>query len=89
MKDLKEELLSLAQSWNASGEHDGTTLEERYFMSDAALDDFARNHELIDQQGNFSVKKIESACDCRVVYDYVGANPNRQFGDQEIIFNGT
>lgn len=94
MKNLKKELKRIAQIRNASGEYDDTELEGRYFIFDSGLDDFARKHKLTsaskiyrDEGEIFSVEKIERACDCRIIYDYEGSNPDRQFGDQEIIFN--
>lgn len=85
MEKSKQELLLAAQSWNTSGEYDGTEFEGRFFMSDTELDEFAVAHNLRRADGD---EVIEKACDCKIVYGYESSNPNRQFGDQEIIFNG-
>lgn len=82
---LKKELLRIGENWNASGEYDGTEFEGRYFISDDHLSEFANDNgiEITDDV----ISEIEELCDCRIVYDYEGSNPNRQFGDSEIIFN--
>lgn len=89
MKTLKQELLDIAEKWNASGKFDDTEFKGRYFINDYDLDEFSIEHGLNQILGNnqFDQEKIEKACDCKVLYDYVARNPNRQFGDNEIIFN--
>lgn len=89
MKKLKQELLEAAQSWNTSGEYDDTEFAGRFFMSATELDAFARKYKLTqdDEPDNFDKDKIEKACKCKIIFDYESVNQNRQFGDQEIIFN--
>lgn len=90
MKNLKTKLKKLAQNWNASGQYDDTEFEGRYFLTDEELDDFAIKHKLCqdnDDEFFFDKEKIEEACDCALNYDYESANPLRQLGDSEIIFN--
>lgn len=89
MEKLKQELLSLCKSnLNPQVEKD-SEFYGRYFLTDADLDDFAGVNELCEDEAgqNFDQEVIEKLCDCQIIYDYEGANPNRQFGDQEIIFN--
>ncbi len=87
MKKLKQKLLAAGQYWNLSGEFDGTEFAGRFFMSDMNLDEFARKHGLTqnNEPDKFDKDKIEKACKCKLIYE--GSNPDRQFGDQEIIFN--
>ncbi len=89
MKKLKKELLSAAQSWNTSGEYDSTEFAGRFFMSDTELDAFAKKYKLTQDSkpDNFDKDKIEKACKCKIIFDCESVNQNRQFGDQEIIFN--
>ena len=89
MENLKQELLALSQNWNASGEFDGTRFEGRFFIDDTDLDDFAAKHDMTEKCHStcFCRQDIEQACDCLIVCNYESANPNRQFGDQEVIFN--
>lgn len=87
MENLKQELLKIAQNWNASGEYDQTEFEGRYFISDDDLDEFAAEHNLTNEDGNFDEHLIQRNCNCQIIYDYKSSNLNRQFGDQEIIFN--
>jgi hypothetical protein len=90
MKNLKEELKNLAEKWSSSGEYDGTEFEGRHFITDADLDEFAQENGLTEDDGeSFDEAKLQINCDCQIIYDYDGANPNRQFGDSEIIFNET
>ncbi len=86
---MKEELKTIAENWNASGEFDGTDFEGRYFINDADLDEFAAKYGLgrNDDDGGFDAEKIENKCACQIISDYEGANPNRQFEDSEVIFN--
>lgn len=88
MENLKNKLLIESQAWNFSGEFDDTEFAGRFFMTDTDLDEFAKKHGLTqsDEPEDFDRVKIEKACDCKIIYDYKGVNPNRQFGDQEIIF---
>ena len=87
MKNFKNKLKELTKTWNASGEFDGTEFEGRYFISDTDLDAFAAEHGFVDDEGCFIQTEIERNCDCTLIYNYSGANPNRLFGDQEVIFN--
>jgi len=81
----KSELKKIAENWNASGEYDDTEFEGRYFIGDDDLTEFATDNgfEINDDV----VCEIEKTCDCEIISDYDGANPNRQFGDSEIIFH--
>ena len=84
-ENLRKELLSIARSWNNSGEFDGTEFEGRYFVSDDHLTEFAEENGF---EINDSVtSELEQACNCSFIYDYKGSNPNRHFGDQEVIFH--
>lgn len=89
MKNLKEELKKIAENWDPTGRYDGTTFEDRFFIDDLRLDRFARKYGLnqLTSKHEFDGEKVEAACDCEIIYDYDGANPNRQFGNSEIIFN--
>ena len=86
---LKQKLLELGKSWNASGEYDDTEFEGRYFIGDDDLEEFSLKHKIHvpSDDEDVALEKIEQACACKLVYDYEGANPSRQTGDQEIIFN--
>lgn len=92
-KKLKEELKKLASTWNASGEHDETEFEGRYFIGDAELDEFAEKHSLgaydHDDQEIFisDYRLIEEKCECRLNCDYDENHGNRQFYESEVIFN--
>ena len=76
--------MRISKIWNASGEYDETEFAGRLFIDDLHLDEFARDSgfEINDDV----INEIEKACNCRIIYDYEGANPNRQFGDSEVIF---
>ncbi len=89
MKNLKKELLKLCEATLASGEYDNTELAGRYILGDNKLDDFAGEHGLCEDEAeqDFDREAIEKACGCQIIYDYEGADPNRQFGNQEVIFN--
>ncbi len=86
MKNMKQKLLELAQSWNASGQYDDTEFARRFIISDTDLDEFANDHGLAEDE-MFDKEQIEKACDCKIVHDYEGKNQNAQFGECEIIFN--
>jgi hypothetical protein len=88
MERLKEDLKKLAETWNASGEYDGTEFEGRYFISDDDLDEFAQEHGLAeDDKESFDEAKIQVNCDCQLnCYYYHG---NRHFREREVIFNET
>jgi hypothetical protein len=86
MERLKEDLKKLAETWNASGEYDGTEFEGRYFICDVWLGEFADENGFVSDD---AANELQAACQCQIIYDYDGANPNRQFGDSEIIFNET
>lgn len=87
MKNLKQELLVFCEeNINLETEED-SEFYGRYFLDDNMLDYFAKENNLSDEDGDFNSEKIENECDCQLVYDYSGSNPNRQVGDQEIIFN--
>lgn len=92
--DPLEDLKKLGQNWNASGEYNDTEFAGRYFVDVLDLDEFAEKRTLckedtsgLFQNSEFDPEKISRICDCQIIYDYVGSNPNRQFGDVEIIFN--
>lgn len=84
MKNLKAELKRIAQIWNSSGEYDDTEFEGRFFISDTHLGEFADENGFVSDDAK---NELEDACDCQIIYDYEGANSNRQFGDSEVIFN--
>ena len=79
---LKEELKQLTYENEIDDDH-------RLFIDETVLDKFACEHDLCieDDSGYFDQTKVENACDCKLVYDYEGANPNRFFNDYQVIFN--
>ena len=90
MKNIQDELKKLASEWNASGEHDGTEFEGRFFIGDDELDEFAVKHNLTREEDGelfFDEKKIMSVCDCRFDCDYDGNHGGRNFSESEVIFN--
>jgi hypothetical protein len=89
VKNLQKELKKLAENWNASGEYDSTEFAGRFFIGETDLDDFAAKNGMTEKchKTCYCRQDIERVCNCQIIYDYEGANPNRQFGDSEIIFN--
>jgi len=79
-ENLRKELLSIARSWNNSGEFDGTEFEGRYFVSDDHLTEFAEENGF---EINDSVtSELEQACNCSFT-DY---DMSKKFGEQEKYF---
>ena len=85
MKTLREKLIEL--STDHTGRNDGTEFEGRYFITDTELDKLAIEYNLADVENFYISELIEKIADCKLTQDYPGANPNQQFGEQEIIFN--
>lgn len=81
--------MEIASEWNRSGEFDDTEYEGRLFIADTDLDEFAIEHGLTqaDDPERFDEAKIKSACDCVLDCDYDGNHGNRNFGENEVIFN--
>ena len=87
IKNLQQELLELAQKWN-SGEYDDTEFEGRLFLSDDDFDFLAKKTDcFMSADDAIDQNKFERLFNCRVIWEYNGVNPNRQWGDCEIIFN--
>ena len=82
---MKNELRRIGEIWNNSGEQDGTDFAGRYFIDADYLTEFAEDNgvEITDDV----ISEIESVCECSLIDDYEGANPNRHFTDYEIIFH--
>ena len=82
---MKKELKKLSEKWNASGEHNDTSFEGRYFINVADLIGFAKIHGLFSGTSPKDLFRmrcdIEKICDCIFTYDLEDRNT------YEIIFN--
>ena len=84
---MRNELLNFLRQ-NMNQEHDNDSIfYGRFFIDDEDFDKFAEKAKCFTADGAINLNKFNKRYECHAIFKYNGANPNRQHGDQEIIFN--